>query len=108
MPAFFGLVGGIILPHDVDEPLMQRSDFHYSLPPELIAAYPLSERTASRLLCLDGRDGGVVHRQFTDLQSILQAGDLLVFNNTRVIPARIWGQKQSGGQLEILVERMCN
>lgn len=85
---------------------MQRSDFHYTLPAELIAAYPLPERTGSRLLCLDGQDGSTAHRQFIDLQDILRSGDLLVFNNTRVIPARLWGQKPSGGQAEMLVERL--
>ena len=87
---------------------MQRSDFDYQLPAELIADYPLPERTDSRLLCLDGRDGSTAHRQFVDLQDILQPGDLLVFNNTRVIPARLWGEKTSGGQAEVLVERMLS
>ncbi|QFU75498.1 tRNA preQ1(34) S-adenosylmethionine ribosyltransferase-isomerase QueA [Halioglobus maricola] len=85
---------------------MLRSDFHFELPEELIAQYPLSERSASRLLCLDGASGAIVHRQFSDLLDLLQPGDLLVFNDTRVIPARLWGQKETGGKLEILVERL--
>lgn len=85
---------------------MKVSDFHYELPPELIAQRPLSERSASRLLALDGASGALEHLQFTDLLSCLRAGDLLVFNNTRVIPARLWGRKASGGRVEILIERM--
>ncbi len=85
---------------------MQRSDFHYDLPPELIAQHPLPERRASRLLCLDGATGRVTHRQFAQLPELLQPGDLLVFNNTRVIPARLWGRKETGGRVEILIERI--
>lgn len=87
---------------------MQRSDFHFELPEHLIARYPLAERTASRLLCLDGESGTVEHRQFTDLLDLLQPEDLLVFNNTRVIPARLWARKTSGGRAEILVERLLD
>jgi len=83
---------------------MQLSDFHFTLPDELIAQEPLPERSASRLLTLDG--GQVTHRAFTDLPSLLRAGDHLVLNNTRVIPARLFGQKASGGQIEVLVERI--
>lgn len=83
---------------------MKRSDFNYQLPPELIARYPLPERSASRLLCLE--QGQVSHRQFTDLCTLLQPGDLLVFNQSRVIPARLFGQKPSGGKVELLVERV--
>ncbi len=85
---------------------MKRTDFHYHLPPELIAQHPLPERSASRLLCLDGSTGEVSHHRFPDLLDFLQADDLLVFNNTRVIPARLWGRKDTGGRLEILVERL--
>lgn len=85
---------------------MKRSDFHFDLPEELIARYPLEERTASRLLCLDGRGGAVEHRRFVDLLDYLKPNDLLVFNNTRVIPARLWGRKDTGGKLEVLVERV--
>ncbi len=87
---------------------MKRTDFHYELPNELIARYPLAERTASRLLCLDGSSGDIQHRHFTDLLNLLQPNDLLVFNNTRVIPARLWGQKASGGKVEVLVERIVS
>jgi len=85
---------------------MKRTDFSYVLPPELIAQHPLPERSASRLLYLNGATGAVSHHRFTDLLDFLQADDLLVFNNTRVIPARLWGQKETGGKLEILVERL--
>ncbi|SOB75767.1 S-adenosylmethionine:tRNA ribosyltransferase-isomerase [Marinobacter sp. LV10R510-11A] len=85
---------------------MNVSDFHFELPNELIARYPLRERSASRLLCLDGTTGDTTHRLFTDLPDLLQPGDLLVFNNTRVIPARLFGKKETGGQVEILVERL--
>jgi S-adenosylmethionine:tRNA ribosyltransferase-isomerase len=84
---------------------MQRTDFHYDLPPELIAQRPTEERSASRLLALDGASG--VHRDlaFRDLPALLTSRDLLVFNDTRVVPARIHGVKESGGKIEILLER---
>jgi S-adenosylmethionine:tRNA ribosyltransferase-isomerase len=84
---------------------MQRTDFHYDLPPDLIAQRPTEERSASRLLALDGASG--VHRDlaFRDLPSLLTPRDLLVFNDTRVVPARIHGVKESGGKIEILLER---
>lgn len=85
---------------------MNVSDFHFDLPDELIARYPLKERSASRLLGLDGLTGTVSHRQFADLPDLLQPGDLLVFNNTRVIPARLFAKKETGGQVEVLVERL--
>lgn len=85
---------------------MKRTDFSYHLPDELIAQHPLPERSDSRLLCLDRSDGAISHRQFTEFPSLLSANDLLVFNNTRVIPARLWGQKETGGKLEILIERV--
>lgn len=87
---------------------MRRIDFHYDLPAELIAQHPLPERTASRLLCLDGGNGALSDRQFRDLPALLKAGDLLVFNDTRVIPARLFGRKQSGGAVEFLVERILD
>ncbi len=80
------------------------SDFDFELPPELIAQHPAAERSASRLL--DGRGPTPVDRVFRDLPSLLQPGDLLVFNNTRVIKARLYGAKQSGGAVEALVERV--
>jgi len=84
---------------------MLRTDFHYDLPPDLIAQRPTKERSASRLLALDGASG--VHRDlaFRDLPSLLTPRDLLVFNDTRVVPARIHGVKESGGKIEILLER---
>jgi len=82
------------------------SDYHFDLPDSLIANYPTPDRTASRLLHLDGPSGEVVHRQFPDVLDLVQPGDLMVFNNTRVIPARVFGQKESGGKLEVLVERV--
>ena len=87
---------------------MKRSDFDFELPEHLIARYPLAERTASRLLCLDGASGKIEHRRFVDLLDMLSADDLLVFNNTRVIPARLWARKTSGGRAEILVERLLD
>ncbi|USD65777.1 tRNA preQ1(34) S-adenosylmethionine ribosyltransferase-isomerase QueA [Vibrio sp. SCSIO 43136] len=87
---------------------MQVSDFHFDLPDELIARYPQPERTASRLLQLDGNSGELRDGTFKDVLDQLQAGDLLVFNNTRVIPARVFGRKASGGKLEVLVERMLD
>jgi S-adenosylmethionine:tRNA ribosyltransferase-isomerase len=85
---------------------MQVSDFSFHLPNELIARYPTSERTASRLMQLHGESGAVSHGGFTDLLEFLQAGDLLVLNNTKVIPARLFGAKESGGKIEVLVERL--
>ncbi|MCL9775954.1 tRNA preQ1(34) S-adenosylmethionine ribosyltransferase-isomerase QueA [Vibrio methylphosphonaticus] len=87
---------------------MQVSDFHFELPDELIARYPTAERSASRLLQLTGNTGEVADKTFTDIASLVQPGDLLVFNNTRVIPARMFGRKASGGKLEVLVERMLD
>ncbi len=87
---------------------MKLSDFHFDLPDPLIARYPMAERTASRLLLLDGQSGAVEHRQFVDILDLLSPGDLLVFNDTRVLPARLWGQKPSGGRLEVLVERVLD
>jgi len=87
---------------------MRRQDFAYSLPEELIALEPTAERRGSRLLCLDGPSGQVAHRQFPDLLEQLEPGDLMVFNDTRVIPARLFGKKETGGQVEILVERLLD
>lgn len=87
---------------------MRVSDFHFDLPDELIARYPTPNRTASRLLHLNGKTGECVDEQFTDLLAHLEAGDLLIFNNTRVIPARLYGRKLSGGKVEALVERVLD
>ena len=87
---------------------MLRQDFDFDLPEELIAQFPTSERDAGRLLLLDGVTGGYSDRKFTDLVSLLNPGDLLVFNDTRVIPARLFGRKATGGRVEILVERMLD
>ncbi len=87
---------------------MRVADFHFELPEALIARHPLAERRASRLLVLDGARGELSHRQFPDLLDYLRPGDLMVFNNTRVIPARLFGQKASGGRLEMLVERVLD
>lgn len=87
---------------------MRVSDFHFDLPDALIARHPLAQRRASRLLVLDGPSGALAHRQFADLLGYLRSGDLMVFNNTRVIPARLFGRKATGGQLEILIERVLD
>lgn len=84
---------------------MQRSDFSFDLPAELIAQVPLPERAASRLLHLDAA-GAIADRRFRDLADLLRPGDLLVLNDTRVIPARLLGRKASGGRVEVLVERL--
>ena len=85
---------------------MQRSDFNFDLPDELIARYPLAERSASRLLCVQADTGAVTHRGMRDLPALLAPGDLLVFNQSRVMPARLFARKASGGQAEILIERL--
>lgn len=87
---------------------MRRSDFYFDLPDELIAQYPLAQRSGSRLLVLGRQDGQIADRQFLDLPSLLKPDDLLVFNNTRVIPARMFGRKETGGQVEVLVERVID
>lgn len=87
---------------------MRRTDFHYDLPEELIAQHPPERRGDSRLLCLDGPTGQWEDRVFTDLPSLLSPGDLLVFNDTRVMKARLFGTKETGGRVEILVERLLD
>lgn len=87
---------------------MRVADFNFDLPDHLIARYPLEKRTASRLLVLDGTTGATEHKHFYDLLDYLNAGDLMVFNNTKVIAARLFGQKESGGKVEILVERLLD
>ena len=85
---------------------MKKSDFHYELPEALIAQAPLPERSASRLLLVPPGDAPLSDLRVRDLPSLLQPGDLLVFNDTRVIPARLFGQKATGGRVEILIERL--
>jgi S-adenosylmethionine:tRNA ribosyltransferase-isomerase len=85
--------------------IMLRADFHFDLPKELIAQRPAEVRSASRLLTLDGRTGAYEDRQFRDFPGLLDSRDLLVFNDTRVIPARMFGVKDSGGRVELLLER---
>jgi S-adenosylmethionine:tRNA ribosyltransferase-isomerase len=87
---------------------MKKSDFNYHLPEALIAQQPLSERTASRLLCMNRETGELMDRQFSDLLNFIQPDDLLVLNDTRVIPARLFGTKETGGKVEILIERILN
>jgi len=87
---------------------MRVSDFSFNLPEALIARYPKAERSASRLMTLNGNTGEIADRGFTDIVEQLNAGDLLVFNNTRVIPARMFGQKASGGKIEVLIERLVD
>ncbi|WP_409310123.1 tRNA preQ1(34) S-adenosylmethionine ribosyltransferase-isomerase QueA [Pectobacterium sp. B1J-3] len=87
---------------------MRVADFSFELPESLIAHYPQAQRSGCRLLSLDGPTGNLTHGIFTDLLNKLDAGDLLVFNNTRVIPARLFGRKASGGKLEVLVERVLD
>ena len=85
---------------------MKKSDFHYDLPEALIAQAPLPERSASRLLVVPPQGAAFVDQQVRDLVQWLRPGDLLVFNDTRVIPARVFGQKETGGRGEILIERL--
>tara|TARA_R110000796_G_scaffold245181_3_gene369100 strand:+ start:2540 stop:3580 length:1041 start_codon:yes stop_codon:yes gene_type:complete len=87
---------------------MRVADFSFDLPDELIARYPTAQRNASRLLTLSGENSELADKKFTDLFNLINPGDLMVFNNTRVIPARLFGQKSTGGKLEILVERMLD
>ncbi len=85
---------------------MKPSDFLYELPPELIAQQPPTIRGTSRLLVLDGTTGGLADRRFGELPELLRPGDLLVCNDTRVLPARLMGRKATGGRIELLLERV--
>lgn len=85
---------------------MKTSDFDYNLPKELIALEPLADRSASRLLHVDKQSGALQHRIFKDISSLLRRGDVIVFNNSKVIPARIYGRRVTGGKMEMLVERV--
>jgi S-adenosylmethionine:tRNA ribosyltransferase-isomerase len=87
---------------------MRASDFQFDLPPELIAQYPPASRRESRMLVVEGAGRGVADRRFDELGSLLEPGDLLVMNNTRVIKARLAGRKQTGGKVELLVERIVD
>ncbi len=87
---------------------MRTEDFDFYLPDALIAQHPTSERTASRMLHLNGKDGSLSDKQFLDLTACLAPGDLLVFNDTRVIKARLFGHKHSGGNVEVLIERVLD
>jgi len=85
---------------------MRRDDFDYELPEELIAQFPPAERGAGRLLCLDGVTGALDDRRFPEIAGLVGQGDVMVFNDTRVIKARLTGRKRSGGRVEVMVERV--
>jgi len=85
---------------------LKRADFHYELPPELIAQAPLAERSASRMLVVAAPPQPLLDSGIADLGEFLRAGDLLIFNDTRVMPARLYGTKETGGRVEILIERV--
>jgi S-adenosylmethionine:tRNA ribosyltransferase-isomerase len=87
---------------------MKKSDFKYLLPEALIAQKPLAERHGSRLLCMDRNTSVTIDRQFSDFIDLINERDVLVFNDTKVIPARLFGNKQSGGKVEILIERILD
>ncbi len=87
---------------------MKKSDFKYLLPEALIAQQPLAERDGSRLLCMDRNTSVIIDRQFSDFIDLINERDVLVFNDTKVIPARLFGNKQSGGKVEILIERILD
>ncbi|HBH35240.1 MAG TPA: tRNA preQ1(34) S-adenosylmethionine ribosyltransferase-isomerase QueA [Gammaproteobacteria bacterium] len=87
---------------------MKLSDFRVDIPADLIAQFPPEVRGESRLLCVDGGVGQLRDRHFSDLPDLLQPGDLLVFNNTRVMKARLFGRKQTGGKVEVLIERIID
>lgn len=87
---------------------MKTEDFDFYLPTQLIAQHPTPDRSASRMLRLDGADGNLSDEAFADLPSFLQTGDLLIFNDTRVIKARLFGHKHTGGSVEVLIERVID
>ena len=87
---------------------MKLDDFDFHLPPDLIAQYPLAERRASRLLHVNIPQQLISHHYFADFLSWFNAGDVLVFNDTKVIPARLFGHKASGGKIECLIERILS
>ena len=85
---------------------MRLDDFDFELPPELIAQSPVAERSHSRLLCVDGAGGAPADRRFRDVVDLVSPGDVMVFNDTRVIKARLAGRKKTGGKIEVLIERV--
>src|SRR6185437_13903773 len=87
---------------------MRIQDFDYHLPPELVAQHPAAERAASRLLHLDGGSGAIEDRTFRDIVDLVDARDVVIFNDTKVIKARLRGRKDTGGEVEILVERILD
>lgn len=87
---------------------MRLADFDFELPRDLIAQFPSAQRTASRLLHLDGRTGAIADRRFADILELIAPGDVMVFNDTRVIKARLAGRKKTGGRIEVLVERVLD
>ncbi|MDX1812369.1 MAG: tRNA preQ1(34) S-adenosylmethionine ribosyltransferase-isomerase QueA [Gammaproteobacteria bacterium] len=87
---------------------MQKKDFYFDLPEQLIAQFPTENRSQSRLLCMDKHSGELQDRTFADVLDLINPGDLLVMNNTRVIPARLFGRKESGGKLEVMIERVLD
>lgn len=87
---------------------MKTQDFDFYLPPQLIAQHPAQERSASRMLCLDGNSGNIADKMFLDFPAACNEGDILVFNDTRVIKARLFGKKDSSGNVEVLIERVIN
>ena len=87
---------------------MRISDFSFDLPENLIAQYPTEQRSGSRLLCLNSSLGRIQHNKFSDVLSYLNSGDLLIFNDTKVIPARFFGEKETGGKVELLLERLLS
>ena len=105
---FWGVLGYPLRLFSTAHLFMRRQDFSYDLPDDLIAYAPCPERTQSRLLCLDGVSGQMQHQQFSDLLAHVKPGDLMVFNNTRVIAARLFATKETGGKVEVLVERIVS
>ncbi len=87
---------------------MKTQDFNFFLPPELIAQFPIAKRAGSRMLYLDGRNDVLQDAMFADLPKYLRSGDVMVFNDTRVIKARLFGVKESGGKIEVMVERVLD
>src|SRR6201991_3913112 len=99
-------MGDNLLPTACPAAFVKKSDFDFELPPDLIAQAPLARRSGSRLLVVDVATHTKTNRKFTELPEMLLPGDLLVFNDTRVLPARLYGRKESGGSVEILIERV--